>query len=201
MVTVPTKEEVLENTKHEGDDVVVVDENNNNKKKKEGNDVTGASFLECGDCFGAKEENECCNSCEDLIAAYRKKNWDIEVIKSKAPQCAGFNYLEKWKNGVERGCRLEGKLSITKVQGHIFIIPGRINDLLSNSEIRQIANAINVTHTIHHFSLGEAIPVIGTFFVTSVGPKESLRGPSRRDGGGPRCHVPVFCERNPDHLH
>ncbi|CBK24766.2 uncharacterized protein [Blastocystis hominis] len=140
-VTVPTKEEVLENTKHDDDEIVVIDD------KKE-----------CGDCFGAKEKSECCNTCEELIAAYRKKNWDVDRIKAQAPQCAGFNYLQKWKNGVERGCRLEGKLSITKVQGHVFIIPGRINDLLSNSEIRQIANSLNVTHTIHHFSLGEAIP-------------------------------------------
>ena len=194
MLTAPTKEEVLESTRHEGDDIVVVDE-------KKGNQSFSRLRIECGDCFGAKEKTECCNTCEELIDAYRKKNWDVESVKSRAPQCAGFSYLEKWKNGVERGCRLEGKLSITKVQGHIFIIPGRINDLLSNSEIRQIASSINVTHTIHHFSLGEAIPVIGTFFVMSVGTEESLRGPPRRDDSGPCFHVPVFRERDSNHLH
>ena len=194
MLTAPTKEEVLESTRHEGDDIVVVDE-------KKGNQSFSRLRIECGDCFGAKEKTECCNTCEELIDAYRKKNWDVESVKSRAPQCAGFSYLEKWKNGVERGCRLEGKLSITKVQGHIFIIPGRIDDLLSYSEIRQIASSINVTHTIHHFSLGEAIPVIGTFFVMSVGTEESLRGPPRRDGSGPCFHVPVFRERDSNHLH
>lgn len=83
----------------------------------------------------------------------------MSKIISRAPQCAGFNYLNKWKSGVERGCRLEGVISISKVQGHVFIVPGRISDMLSLAELRSIYSTLNVTHTIHSLSLGTPILV------------------------------------------
>jgi len=30
---------------------------------------------ECGDCFGAGEPGQCCNTCEDIASAYKKKKW------------------------------------------------------------------------------------------------------------------------------
>ena len=32
-------------------------------------------------CFGAKEINETCNSCEDIITAYENKGWHWDVLK------------------------------------------------------------------------------------------------------------------------
>ena len=32
-------------------------------------------------CFGAKEINETCNSCEDIITAYDSKGWHWDVLK------------------------------------------------------------------------------------------------------------------------
>ena len=46
--------------------------------------------------------------------------------------------MEKWKNGVNKGCRIEGHLSINKVQGHVFIVPARVNDYLSLNQLRQV---------------------------------------------------------------
>ena len=30
---------------------------------------------ECGNCFGAGEPGQCCNTCDDIIQAYKKKRW------------------------------------------------------------------------------------------------------------------------------
>ena len=30
---------------------------------------------ECGNCFGAGEPGQCCNTCDDIIRAYKKKKW------------------------------------------------------------------------------------------------------------------------------
>ena len=32
-------------------------------------------------CFGAKEINETCNSCEDIVTAYENKGWHWDVTK------------------------------------------------------------------------------------------------------------------------
>jgi len=42
----------------------------------------------CGSCYGAHEnESDCCNSCDDLLAAYKKKGWDGTDVQQKAEQC------------------------------------------------------------------------------------------------------------------
>lgn len=88
-------------------------------------------------------------------------------------QCNGYDYLSKWKNGVEKGCQIEGHLSISKVQGHVYIVPSRLYDHLSLSQLREVypynrgffdflyrtMQTLNVTHTIHSFSFGEDIIV------------------------------------------
>ena len=60
---------MLEATKHEDDPSVVEDVKPN-----------------CGDCFGAGREGECCNSCEDLVHAYQHKHWNVDRILQTAPQ-------------------------------------------------------------------------------------------------------------------
>ena len=32
----------------------------------------------CGSCYGAADPDECCNTCEDVKNAYRKKGWSFE---------------------------------------------------------------------------------------------------------------------------
>ncbi|KAM7453302.1 hypothetical protein BLSTO_05955 [Blastocystis sp. subtype 1] len=151
-ITVPTKEEVLEATNHD--------------------DTKAAEPVDtpCGDCFGAGEEGECCNDCQTLLRAYQRKHWNVDQIKQTAPQCKGYSFIEKWKNGVEKGCRVEGHLHVSKVQGHMFIIPCA-KYILARDEgcLHRTATSLNVTHTIHWFSLG--MPIQG-----QVSPFEERRG-------------------------
>ncbi|KAM7452888.1 hypothetical protein BLSTO_06371 [Blastocystis sp. subtype 1] len=77
-------------------------------------------------------------SARTLLRAYQRKHWNVDQIKQTAPQCKGYSFIEKWKNGVEKGCRVEGHLHVSKVQGHMFIIPSHANDLLTAGELRQV---------------------------------------------------------------
>jgi len=61
------------------------------KKKKEKPDkkVEGEP---CGDCYGAGEADDCCNSCAQVVAAYKKKNWGYK--KADIVQCVEEDDLE-----------------------------------------------------------------------------------------------------------
>ena len=67
-------------------------------------------------------------------------------VSFSSPKCTGFDFLSKWKEGVSKGCSIEGHLSINKVQGHIYIVPARINDLLTVAQQREIYPCFS-THT------------------------------------------------------
>ncbi|KAL3782710.1 hypothetical protein ACHAW5_005920 [Stephanodiscus triporus] len=42
----------------------------------------------CGYCYGAAEhEGDCCNTCDDVLAAHKKKGLDLEKVKLIARQC------------------------------------------------------------------------------------------------------------------
>ena len=48
---------------------------------------------------------------------------------------------------------------MTKVQGHIYVVPSRINDLVPHHRLAEISPRMNVTHTINQFSFGDDMPV------------------------------------------
>ena len=60
---------------------------------------------------------------------------------------------------MEKGCRIEGYIAVNKVQGHAYIVPSHVNDLVPMNRVFEASARMNVTHTINHFSLGDDIPV------------------------------------------
>ena len=44
------------------------------------------SASDCGSCYGA--ESGCCNTCEDVRAAYKEKNWSFN--EASITQCKGI---------------------------------------------------------------------------------------------------------------
>lgn len=67
--------------------------------------------------------------------------------------------MKQWEDGIEKGCRVEGYIAISKVQGHMYILPSRINELVSPQHLREASSRMNVTHTVNRFSFGDDIPV------------------------------------------
>lgn len=72
----------------------------------------------CGDCYGAKlNETHCCNSCQDVIDAYREKRWNPEPEKFE--QCKRENYVDKSgeakKLALNEGCQIYGHIEVNRV--------------------------------------------------------------------------------------
>ncbi|KAI3807790.1 hypothetical protein L1987_23724 [Smallanthus sonchifolius] len=79
----------------------------------------------CGSCFGAAtSDEECCNSCEDVREAYRKKGWamsDPDLID----QCKREGFLQRIKDEEGEGCNIYGFLDVKKVAGNFHFAPGK----------------------------------------------------------------------------
>jgi len=45
----------------------------------------------CGSCYGAGTKGECCNTCDDVRAAYQRKHWSLlnteEIVPADIAQC------------------------------------------------------------------------------------------------------------------
>ncbi|XP_059158258.1 endoplasmic reticulum-Golgi intermediate compartment protein 3-like [Physella acuta] len=117
----------------------------------------------CESCYGAENaEQSCCNSCEDVREAYRKKGWALQDPDS-IEQCKREGWSEKLEAQKNEGCKLFGYLEVNKVAGNFHIAPGKsfqqkhvhVHDMQSLSGAK-----FNVTHRINHLSFGIDYPGI-----------------------------------------
>jgi endoplasmic reticulum-Golgi intermediate compartment protein 3 len=113
----------------------------NGGKKKDKKDKSDSP---CGNCLGAGEPSDCCNSCADVKAAYKRMGWSFDM--SDVPQCqpdyklptvsssstdsntaaAAVDQPETVTNrGVtaKRGCALSGYIELSKARGNIHFAP------------------------------------------------------------------------------
>lgn len=116
----------------------------------------------CGPCYGAEtEENKCCNSCDELKAAYLRKSWSLTNILKDSVQCLRdkSNPFANVRSG--EGCRVSGSMYINKVAGNFHVAHGE-SIIKDGHHIHQfnIAEApkFNISHTIHSISFGDKYP-------------------------------------------
>ena len=115
----------------------------------------------CGSCYGAGEEGECCNSCDDVKRAYNRMGWklsDPTVIK----QCRDSGPEEQ----PGEGCNVHGIVALDSGGGNLHFAPAE--DALKPSSSEQDMNILdlllnnfrqwNVTHTIHKLRFGPKYP-------------------------------------------
>ncbi|KAK4741195.1 hypothetical protein SAY87_024783 [Trapa incisa] len=115
----------------------------------------------CGTCYGAEmSDDQCCNSCEEVREAYRKKSWAITNM-DLIDQCKREGFVQKVKEEEGEGCNIYGSLEVNKVAGNFHFSPGKsfhysnfhLQDLLS------IQNDIyNISHKINKLSFGDYFP-------------------------------------------
>ncbi|XP_022013047.1 endoplasmic reticulum-Golgi intermediate compartment protein 3 [Helianthus annuus] len=115
----------------------------------------------CGSCFGAESsDEECCNSCEDVREAYRKKGWalsDPDLID----QCKREGFLQRIKDEDGEGCNIYGFLDVNKVAGNFHFAPGKsfqqanvhVHDLVTFHK-----DSFNISHKINRLAFGDHIP-------------------------------------------
>jgi hypothetical protein len=114
----------------------------------------------CGPCYGATDEEiECCNTCDELLEAYKKKKWRSEVVQISSEQCLreGRDSMEPKKIKKGEGCNLSGYLLLNRVAGNFHIAmgegierDGRHIHTFNPDETPDF----NASHVIHDLSFG-----------------------------------------------
>ncbi|XP_075211544.1 endoplasmic reticulum-Golgi intermediate compartment protein 3 isoform X2 [Lycorma delicatula] len=119
-----------------------------------------AEEKKCGSCYGAENEAlniTCCNTCEEVKEAYRKKKWvqpDLESIE----QCKGLHDPEKIKNAFNEGCHIYGYMEVNRVGGSFHVAPGQsftVNHVHVHDVQPFSSASFNTTHRIRHLSFGD----------------------------------------------
>lgn len=115
----------------------------------------------CGSCFGAEQsDDDCCNSCEEVREAYRRKGWGLSN-PDLIDQCKREGWLDKIKEEEGEGCNVYGSLEVNKVAGNFHFAPGKsfqqsnmhVHDFLAFQK-----ESFNVSHTINELSFGPHFP-------------------------------------------
>jgi len=112
----------------------------------------------CGPCYGAGEEGQCCNYCDDVMAAYKKASWHVEQVRSVAEQC-----VREHKTGAKamsngEGCQIAGFMTFNRLNGNFHIAMGEgveRNGHHIHTFLPDDMENFNASHIIHELRFGE----------------------------------------------
>lgn len=114
----------------------------------------------CGPCYGAHErDDQCCNTCDDVIEAYKKKKWKTELLEFTCEQCVreGRDKAEPKPMTKGQGCNLSGFMTVNRVAGNFHIAMGegieRDGRHIHTYNPEDAVN-FNASHIIHELSFG-----------------------------------------------
>jgi len=116
----------------------------------------------CGSCYGAGlTPDACCNTCDQIQDAYRKKGWTASPDSFE--QCQREGWSKKMEEQVGEGCQVYGYLLVNKVAGNFHFAPGKsfqqhhmhVHDLQPFKNLK-----FNLSHTINRLSFGKDFPGI-----------------------------------------
>ena len=121
----------------------------------------------CGSCFAASSlvpKGHCCNTCDDILTLYAKAGISKDIAL-RAPQCNEDD--PNMPMAGEVGCRIEGRLSVKKLDGNMHICAGdSVSQAGGHMHMINWATLrnFNVSHHIHQLSFGDYFKVILYFF-------------------------------------
>ncbi|KAK9510352.1 hypothetical protein O3M35_005156 [Rhynocoris fuscipes] len=117
----------------------------------------------CGSCYGAEDSNHkeklnitCCNTCEQVQEAYRKRSWHLQ--ETQVEQCKHSSSSLEIEKAFKEGCQIYGYLEVNRVAGSFHIAPGHsfsINHVHVHDVQPFTSSQFNTTHTIRHLSFGQ----------------------------------------------
>jgi len=67
--------------------------------------------------------HRCCNTCEDVWEAYRRKKW-APPDPAEVKQCQNDKSMDKLKHAFTQGCQIYGYMEVNRVGGSFHIAPG-----------------------------------------------------------------------------
>jgi hypothetical protein len=116
---------------------------------------------ECGSCYGAGDDGECCDTCDDVKRVYARRGWVLPNVKDVV-QCAG-ELSSKQEDG--EGCNVHGIVALSTGGGNLHLAPS--HDLEEFGSGKQVTildvfmrtfEQFNVSHTIHKLRFGAEYP-------------------------------------------
>jgi hypothetical protein len=113
----------------------------------------------CGPCYGAESDKPCCNTCDELLDAYKAKRWRTDLVVQTAEQCIreGRDKVEPKRLRHGEGCNLQGHFMVNRVGGNFHIAMGegieRDGRHIHTFNPEDTPN-FNASHIIHHLSFG-----------------------------------------------
>ncbi len=123
--------------------------------------------IECGNCYGAGYEGQCCNTCDDVKLAYERKGWRFKP--QGIQQCNNEAFINNAKDqyAIDGGCQIYGTLELQST-GHFHISPikkivdGNLNTDAGLFNVLEFLAATttkyNLTHTINSLNFGDQFP-------------------------------------------
>lgn len=125
----------------------------------------------CGSCYGAGEENECCNTCDDVKRAYRRKQWHLPNL----PDIVQCKHALRASSEEGEGCNVHGKIALSTGGGNLHFAPDRqwekegdksanqftLGGFLDLNSIIEMFNdayeKFNVSHTVNKLTFGRSL--------------------------------------------
>lgn len=119
----------------------------------------------CGSCYGAGEEDECCDTCEDVRRVYRRRGWvlpNLDDIK----QCKN-EQKKNSREGAGEGCNVHGVVALSSGGGNLHLAPGQDwhnagGAAVTGNDIFQMLlqqfQMWNVSHTVNKIRFGPDYP-------------------------------------------
>ncbi|XP_055537873.1 endoplasmic reticulum-Golgi intermediate compartment protein 3 [Wyeomyia smithii] len=128
--------------------------------KKKNDTSTVAPKNACGSCYGAETDTiKCCNTCQDVIDAYRKKQWNptLDSFEQCKHEVAGEK-LSLEAKAFNEGCQIYGSMEVNRVGGSFHIAPGK-SFSISHIHVHDVqpfaSSRFNTSHRINTLSFGE----------------------------------------------
>ena len=92
----------------------------------------------CGSCYGAGDEGECCDTCDDVKRAYKRKGWHL-ANPNEIKQCKEEMAARTANNNYEgEGCNVHGLIALDSGGGSFHLAPGRDRSLQDARDIDAI---------------------------------------------------------------
>ena len=122
----------------------------------------------CGSCYGAIDQSKndglekkvCCQTCEDVRAAYLDAGWAFFDGKN-IEQCERAGVVNKVKEQLDEGCRIQGETQLNRVHGNIHFAPGKAfhnrRGHFHDTSLYDNQDQLNFKHIINHLSFGKAV--------------------------------------------
>ncbi|KAG6792485.1 hypothetical protein POTOM_001635 [Populus tomentosa] len=105
-------------------------------------------------------DDHCCNSCEEVREAYRRKGWALTNM-DLIDQCKREGFVQMIKDEEGEGCNINGSLEVNRVAGNFHFVPGK-SFHQSNFQLLDLLDmqkeSYNISHRINRLAFGDYFP-------------------------------------------